>query len=280
MDGQSCYNRTMTTYSVAPPQPQTVDEALRWLSEARPGSGFIDASRIIEMSGIQQSGGYLTVGLNTTPADLIHSSLVRGQATCLAEAARYGQAAGALVLGAELTPTSALALALVALSGEIELARLQPDQTVGRTWQPLPTFLANPPSSPFLPVAVRLEASKRAHGSAFVPAPAVRGASASLHAAAASLRLDGASSDAVVIAATIALLPRSGAFFCADVAAAQLIGQPVDSQRIAAAAQQAQIVAQALLGPTFTSSAFPVHVAAHLVRKALDRAAARGLEHF
>lgn len=279
MGAQSCYNRTMTTYSVARPQPQTVAEALRWLSEETPGSGFIDASHIAGMSGIQQSGGYLTIGLNTTPADLIHSSLIRGQATCLAEAARYGQTGGALVLSAELTPTSALALALVALSVETEVARLQPDQTVVRTWQPLPAFLAYPPALPFLPVSVRMDVSKRVRGSAFVPAPAVRGASASLHAAAASLSLDSASSEAIVIAATIVLLPKSGAFFCADAAATQLIGQPVDSERIAAAAQQAQIVAQALLGPTFTASAFPVHVAAHLVRKALDRAAARSLEH-
>ncbi len=256
-------------------QPATLAEALYWLDEPTETPVRLDTGRIAEMSSIQQTGGRLTIGLNATPGDLAHSSLVRAEATCLAEAARFSQARGAESLAAEMTPISVLALALIALAAEIEVARLQPDQTVSRAWQPLIAFLESPPASRSLAVAVRLDVRRRIHGSAYVAAPAVRGAAASLQAAAASLSLDDV--EGVVAAAFIALLPKTGPLFAVEPAAALLHGKAIDPGSIAAAAQQAQASAQTRLGPTFTSTAFPVHVAAHLVRKALDRAAARCL---
>lgn len=256
-------------------QPATLAEALYRLNEPTEAPVRLDTGRIAEMSGIQQTGGRLAIGLNTTPGDLAYSSLVRAEATCLAEAARFSQARGAEALVAEMTPLSGLALALVALAAEIEVACLRPGQAVSRAWQPLIAFLENPPASRTLAVAVRLDVRRRIRGSAYVAAPAVRGAAASLQAAAASLILDKV--DGVVVSAAIALLPKEGPLFAVEPAAALLQGKAINPDGIAAAAQQAQVSAQTRLGAGFTSTAFPVHVAAHLVRKALDRAAARCL---
>lgn len=259
--------------SAARRQPANLAEALHWLSLTSATPTHFDTGRVAEMSGIQSIGGRLIIGLNTTPADLSHSSLIRSEAACLAEAARSGHNQGIITLAAGLTPTCGMALALVALAAEIELTRLRPEQAVERSRRSILPFLQEPPAPPALAVAVHLDLSDRVRGSAFVPAPAVRGASASLQAAAAGLRLD---ADGIVREAVVAVLPQSGPLFEVEVAPL-LLGQPIDPHRIAAAAQRAQVSAQTFLGPALISAAFPVHVAAHLVRKALDRAAARCL---
>lgn len=254
------------------PQPDALAQTLHRLPP-HPG----DAGGMAERTGLWQQGGRLTIGLDTSLADLAHSSLIRAGAVCLAEAARFDQSRGEISLAAslrpDLAPSSGLALALVALAAEIEIARLQPDQTVARSWQPIATFLANPPPPPSLPLAVQMAAGEDIRGSAFVPAPAVRGASATLRAAAAAL---GLAADGTVATAAVALLPLSGPLFAVETASL-LVGHPIGPDRLAAAARQAQIDAQTRLGPALAPPAFPIQVAAHLVRKALDRAAARCL---
>lgn len=236
-----------------------------------------ETGHLAETSGIYRSGGWLTIGLGATLADVAHSSLVRAEATCLAEAARFGQSRGENTLADGLrpgyAPVSGIALAVVALAAEIEVGQSQAHQTPSRSWLPVLTFLDTPLPPSSLPLSLRLKVGKGVRGSAFVPAPAVRGASASLVAAAASLTL---AADGTISAAGIALLPQSGSLFEVT-AASLLIGQAIDPDRIAAAAKQAQTVAQTRLGPTLASAAFPIQVAAHLVRKTLDRAAARCL---
>lgn len=254
---------------IVPRQPITLAEAVHGLGLSDETIRR-DSGRIVARAGIQQDGGWLTIDLNTSPADLAHSSLIRAEAACLAEAARFDQRNGALTLVAALTPVTGMALALAALVAEIETAPLPSDPMAGRAWQPTLTFLQNPPA---LALTARLDVRAPVRGSAFVPAPAVRGASATLQAAAAGLSLDG---EGKTIAAAIALLPQSGPLFAVE-AASLLIGLPIGPDPIAAAAQQAQAEAAARLGPTLASAAFPVQVAAHLVRKALDRAAARCL---
>ncbi len=244
------------------------------MSRPAPQSSHLSAPD--HLAGISQFGGYLTISCDLTPAAVAHSSLILTHAICLAEACRQPDMVLAPSLGDVLHPASPLSLALVAIEAEVALAlpvRSDPNE---RQWQTLLDFLTDPLASVFPPLAVRFAACVAACGSAFTPAPAVRGASASLRATAVFLRLNARSN--LVSAATIALLPKSGALFRIEAAAAHLRGQPLSPERISAAAQIAQASAQDALGPTFTSPAFPVHVAAHLVRKALDRAAARALE--
>lgn len=217
--------------------------------------------------GIYRVGGYLMIGLETLPADIAHSALVREWATCLAEVCRHDDIGLRAQLAEALIPGGLAALALAALQAELFLP------ATGQCWVPLAESLDNGPDRLRMATAVRIPVHGDACGSAFVPAPAVRGVVTTLQAVAASVRLD--REHRLVKAVGLALLPRYGSVLPTALAETVLRGQPVTVAAIAQAAQAVQAQTQEVLGPL--SSAFPVQVTAHLVRKALDRAAARAL---
>ncbi|MCS7038336.1 MAG: hypothetical protein RMN24_03720 [Anaerolineae bacterium] len=219
--------------------------------------------------GIYRVGGYLIIGLETAPADVAHSGLVREWATCLVEVCRYDEMGLRARLAESLMSSGPLALALAALQAELFLP------TAERRWTPLAELMDTGFEHLRTAVAVRLPLHGDACGSAFVPAPAVRGAATTLQAVAASIRLD--REHRLVRAVGLALLPRYGSIVATALAETVLRGQAVTVAAIAQAAQAVQAQTQEMLGPGPLSAAFAVPVTAHLVRKALDRAAARAL---
>lgn len=219
--------------------------------------------------GIYRVGGYLIIGLETLPADIAHSALVREWATCLAEVCRSDEIGLRARLAEVLLPTGLAILALAALQAELFLPAAE------RRWVPLAELLNVGLDHLRTAAAVRVPVHGDACGSAFVPAPTVRGAATTLQAVAASIRLDRESR--LVKAVGLALLPRYGSVLPTALAETVLRGQTVTVAAIAQAAQAVQAQVQEVLGPGPLSSAFPVQVTAHLVRKALDRAAARAL---
>jgi hypothetical protein len=221
----------------------------------------------IQRTGIHRCGGYLLIGPETAPADIAHSHLIRDHATCLAEVCRHETVLLGDHLAEGLTTNGLAALALAAL---------QADLLAGGEWAPLTELLSTAPERMRTATTIRLLVYQQACGSAFVLAPAVRGVTTSLRAVAASIWLD--PQTRLVTATGLALLPRYGPILYASLVETLLRGQPVTVAAIAEAAQAAQAQVQEVLGPgTSSSSAFPIQVTAHLVRKALDRAAARAL---
>jgi CO/xanthine dehydrogenase FAD-binding subunit len=219
--------------------------------------------------GIYRVGRYLIIGLETAPADIAHSHLIRQWATCLAEVCRHDEIGLRAHLVDGLTTGGLSTLALAALQGELFLPQAE------SRWTPLAEVLSTAPEHLRAATAVRLPCYDDACGSAFVIAPAVRGIATTLQAVAASVRLD--REHRLVRAVGLALLPRCGSIVSTALAETVLRGQPVTVAAIAQAAQAVQAQTQEMLGPGMPSSAFPVPVTAHLVRKALDRAAARAL---
>lgn len=219
--------------------------------------------------GIHRVGDYLIIGLETAPADLAHSHLIDEWATCLAEVCRHDDLALRAHLGDGLTTGGLATLALAALQGELFLPQVE------RRWVPLAELLSTAPEHLRAAVAVRLPCGDEACGSAFVVTPTVRGITTALQAVAASIRLN--RKQRLVKAVGLALLPRCGSIVVTALAETVLRGQAVTVAAIAQAAQAVQAQTQEVLGPGIPSSAFPVSMTAHLVRKALDRAAARAL---
>jgi len=219
--------------------------------------------------GIYRVGRYLIIGLETAPADIAHSQLICEWATCLAEVCRYEDISLRAHLADGLTTGGLPTLALAALQGELFLPQTE------RHWAPLAELLSTGPEYLRAATMVRLSIHNDACGSAFVVAPAVRGIATTLQAVAASVRLD--PEHRLVRAVGLALLPRCGSIVFTALAETVLRGQAVTVAAIAQAAQAVQAQTQEMLGPGMPSSAFPVPVTAHLVRKALDRAAARAL---
>lgn len=219
--------------------------------------------------GIYRVGGYLIIGLETSPAVIAHSVLIREWATCLVEVCRYDEIGLRAHLAESLMNGGLLVLALAALQAELFLPKGE------QRWVALAELLDAGSERLRTAVAVRLPLHGDACGSAFVPAPAVRGAATTLQAVAASIRLD--REHRLVRAVGLALLPRYGSIVATALAETVLRGQAVTVAAIAQAAQAVQAQTQEMLGPGPLSAAFAVPVTAHLVRKALDRAAARAL---
>ena len=244
----------------------------------------IDTSRLSERNGIHQFGGRLLIGLNMTLAELARSSLVRSQATCLQEACAYLPlvADKPLALAFAGLPASLNApppdfwpplVALLALDAEVELAWLGASERVEQILVPLAELSSETFPQPVLPLAVSFPVTDSMGGSAFVPVPATPGMAPTPLAAA--VRLAFAADAQTVASARIALVSPAGAPARVPSAEDCLQGRPLDPESIGAAAQGAQHFALAQWPATSTARSYPIQLAAHLVRTALDRAAAR-----
>ncbi len=265
-------------------QAATAEDAPATLGTSGEG---LDLSRLEERGGIHQLGGRIRIGLNVTVVELARSSLVITQAACLHEACTVDPLAAGLPLGrafpvfpphadglpAELRP---LLVALAALDAELELAELGAGDRIERVLVPLAAPPAEAAASAVLPLSVSFPVGSGRIGSAFVPAPSAHAMSAAPVACAARLAL---SADVRTIAAAgVALLSPAGACLRVPPAEACLQGHPANAETIGAAGLAAQQLAMAQWPVTTPAAGYAIHLAAHLVRTALDRAIARALD--
>lgn len=284
-----CYNAAMTL-SRQVLYPTTLAEALHLLAEqggsahAVPGAGsgalfvtaggaYISTARLHEMAGIQQLGGRIAIGFNTTHANLARASLIRSNALCLTEAAERHADAGATLGQALRDPQSApdILLALTVLDAEIEMAAPGLDSAPDRRWLRLADVLARPLPELCLLVAVRFRAPWRRSGSALVHERVAPGMKPSLHAAAAHLSLD---QDAIS-AVSLALAPADGYPVRLEHTADVLLGQPVTPELFDFATRSAQKEILSLYPSPESDCDFYIDLSGHLVRKALNLAVAR-----
>jgi CO/xanthine dehydrogenase FAD-binding subunit len=158
-------------------RPNTLAEALRIL--ARPvqvvvtaggppidlpaGAMILDTSRIQAMSGVQQLGEWLQVGVNTTYAAILRSRLFCPDACCLMDACaiREVETPGGTLLHDLLAEDvgNVLLLGLITLEAEVELAWLDPSAGIQRQWYALARGIPQPPEAPHLLLNVRFRAT-------------------------------------------------------------------------------------------------------------------------
>lgn len=238
-----------------------------------PAGVSLDLSRLHERNGVHQLGGRVLIGLNTTLAELAHSSLVQTQAACLAEAAEQAPGPGLSLALALAAPDRLIPLALSALDAEIELAEMEEGE-MRRRWQGLALFLDRQPALA-LPLALRFARLGRGAGSALARQTLPPGMLPSLHAAAAALRLEGER----IAAAALAILPASGPPRTLPPAAAALIGL-APAAALDQIGEHARAALAAALPPPPPAASFYVDLSAHLLRQALARALARAAALF
>jgi CO/xanthine dehydrogenase FAD-binding subunit len=277
-------------------RPETLIEAVQILAEygqrtciiggseypppgLTPSHVIIDASRLTDMAGIHQLGGRIAIGVNTPHSAIARSSLIRTHGVCLAEACEEANhpAASLLLYDFQALAASPPTLpALVALDAEIESAWDADKGAVERGWSGLDSF-GNPAIArdAHMVLAVRFSVGGAASGSASIFAAPPAGTDALLRSAAVRLSLDAAKR--VIVAAKIVLAPRQGAPFSSPAAAELLRNHPPTPDLIEQAAHAALLDAQQHLPASTPKSTYRIELAAHLVRRALDRALARAL---
>ena len=272
--------------------PRTVEETLRLLQSygeravlmagpeipvglAEPPEALVDVGRLAEMVGIHQFAGSVTVGLNVTLNDMTHASLIRSGAMCLAEACERDPNPNATLTHHLLrppTPRPFTLLALLTLAAEVEVAR--PDPIVGarRVWRALERAWEGRIAADELPLAVHFAASAPREGSALADARPAAGLRALSLAACARLRL--ADDSEKVETACVAALLAQGPPIRIPQAERALVGRPIGAEIIEEAAHAAQRLAEKTFRAA-SRSAYDINPTAHLVRQALDHAAAR-----
>ena len=241
-----------------------------------PDAILIDTANIIEMSGIHQMGGRMIIGMNATYAELAHASLIRSRATCLAEACELSDDPFGATLARALRPRESFSdvfLALAILAAEVETARLGPSGAVERAWIPITeTSDRDSAESARLWLAARFAVGNIRTGSALIPAAPPSGTTSVVQAVAAYVGLDTDSESVVTV--RVFINPAEGTPIGSETVA-NLIGLTLEPDVIetAARAVQADIVEQLPVQPA--GREYHIDLVAHLVRQALDRAAAR-----
>lgn len=274
-------------------RPTTIAQALQLLAEngdraviiggaTIPPAGLesdtilIDVGGIFELSGIHQMAGRLVIGMNATHAELAHASLIRSRATCLAEACELDEDPFGATLAHDLRPRdsySDVLLSLATLEAEVEIARLGSSDSVERTWLPLSDVWGKSPAGETkLLLAAGFAAGNRSSGSALISATPPAGTSTTVRAAGAHVGLD--ADGETVATVRVFVNPAVGPPIGSETAAS-LIGLTLEPDVIEAAARavQADIVDQ--LPAQSAEREYHIDLVAHLVRQALDRAAAR-----
>ncbi|NOX62851.1 MAG: hypothetical protein GXP42_13035 [Chloroflexi bacterium] len=273
--------------------PRTVEETLRLLQAfgdratlvagpeipaglPEPPEALVDVGRLAEMAGVHQFAGSVTIGLNATLNDIAHTSLVRMGATCLAEACERDPNPNATLLNHLLRPPNPrpfTLLALLTLAAEVDVAFLDPAMGVRRTWRILENVWEGRIAAAELPLAVRFAATKKYEGSALADARPMSTLRALSVAACARVGLAGETEK--VETARVALLLAQGPPKRMPETERMVLGRPIGVESIEAAAHAAQSEAETAFRAMSVGS-YDINPTAHLVRLALDHAAARG----
>lgn len=276
--------------------PDTLDEAVQMLAEygqraclvggsespppsIRHSGIFIDTSHLADLAGIHQLGGRVIIGANTPHSIIARSSLIRLHGACFAEASEETNHPSASVLTYDLRPATSFPvtiLALSALSAEIESARLDSEGGTKREWSPIEDVW-NPSIvwTSRLALAVRFSVGGQTSGSALIAVNPPPGTDAAIQATAAYLSLK--PDQKTITNVKVVLAPRQGVPFTSPSAVAQLLGNAPDPARIEQAAQAALSDARVHFSPSPPTTAYPIDLAAHLTRQALDKSLARAL---
>ena len=270
-----------------PLRPDTLAEALDILarpvlvqvtaggppSRLHPHALLMDASRVMEMSGIHRMGGEIIVGVNNDWDRLMRSPLLWPGAACLVDAASLMEEetpGGALLhaLDAE-RPDNPIILALTALDARIELAVRAGPGAIRRQTLPLQEAVQSPPELPHLPLNVRFSVPFSAAGSALRRQTGLSPLQPDARSVAAFVSLDPASG--LIASARLALaIPKAWPVLCP--AAGMLAGRPPDREAIEAAVRLAQ---RDCSQPRSSAPQFSLALSSHLIRETLDHAIAR-----
>lgn len=146
-------------------------DILPWAREGRAGDveidTLIDVSRVVELSGYQQIGGRIRLGANVVWQDFLTDPVLAGSLPCMAfcsvwfaddQIRQQATLAGNLV---NASPAADGTPPVIALNGDIEIARLDGDTVVTRT-MPVADFISGPGRTDLKPgeivVAVTVDA--------------------------------------------------------------------------------------------------------------------------
>ncbi len=239
----------------------------------QPHALLMDVGRISEMAGIHRLGGELVVGVNSSWAGLMRSSLLHPGAACLTDAAALMEAeqpGGALLHALDAThPHNPILLALAALDAQIELAVRESPQRVIRQTLSVQNALQSAPQAPHLPLSVHFSLPLLATGSALYRESELSPLQPDAWAAAAVVSLDPAHGR--IARARLALTsPESWPLLCSSVAALQ--GQEPKKEAVEAVVRLAQ---RNYPQPRASTPQFSLVLSSHLIRETLDRAIAR-----
>jgi len=272
-------------------QPHSVAEAVRLMSDYQgyplvlAGRGipplaetnqaiFLDTGRLDSLSGIAQLGGVLTIGLNTTYDEVIASSLIQAGAACLIDAAHEGSkvalgGAFAFDLQRPLAAFPTIA-ALLALETEVELAYMESGGQPVSAWQPLTDYLSSPPPNPHLLMRLRLTLPPKPCGTALVLSRLPGGTDSPVQALAVTLALSGV--DGRLVDVTVTIAERGVLPYALTATAHALVGAKITQERIE---QAVQIALTEVSVEDAQPQPFAINLTPHLLRQALDKAAAR-----
>ncbi len=143
-----------------------------------PPVALVDVSRIEEMTAIYRQGDHIYVGAAATHAQIVGSDLLREHATCLVESCGViggPQVRNVATIGgnvAHALPAADGTVSLVALEAEAQVARLDEEGHIQRSWLPILHLFLGPGRSAVDPTrelitAFRFPARMPHEGSAF-----------------------------------------------------------------------------------------------------------------
>ena len=257
------------------------------LDEGRmaPPAALVDISRVAEMRGIEMDGGHIYLGAATTHTEIVASPLLREHATCLVESCGViggPQVRNVATIGgnvAHALPAADGTVSLVALGAEAEVARLDDDGNVRRTWHPILDLFLGPGKSAVdhtreLIVRFRFPARAPHEGSAFDRIMRPQGVALPILGMAARVRLtpDGERYERV----HLCIGPAGPVPFRAREAERILTGQPTDSEEALYQAVEAALrEARLRTSKHRATKAYRQEMVRVLMRRIIPRAVAR-----
>lgn len=243
-----------------------------------PARTVVDVTRIPGLDSIFEDNGFVTVGATATHAQISASPLIRTTAPLLASAC--GSVGGPQIRSVSTLvgnvvnalPAADGAVALFALDAEAQVTSLH-----GQVWMPIADLYEGVGACTLDPcvqmvTALRFRPLASDTGCACQRLARRRALSLPIVVVAAIVGLeDGLCSDARIAVGPVAPTP-----FRAAAAEQELVGQPVNAQRIAQAASLAADAAQPRSSTLRGSSEYRVAMVEVLVRRALTNAAGLG----
>ncbi len=250
-----------------------------------PPAALVDISRVEIMRAIYQEGDHIHVGAAATHTQIVQSELLGEHATCLVESCGViggPQVRNVATIGgnvAHALPAADGTVSLVALEAEAEVARLDEDGRVHRSWRPILDLFLGPGQSAVdstreLIVAFRFRARQPHEGSAFDRIMRPQGIALPILGMAARVRLssDGKRFEHV----SLCIGPAGPVPFRAHGAEQVLVGQSADSDEVLYQAVEAALREARLRTSKYRATkAYREEMVRVLMRRIIPRAVAR-----
>jgi carbon-monoxide dehydrogenase medium subunit len=249
-----------------------------------PVDALVDVTRIGEMTGIHETGGWIIIGAAVTHTTLVESPMLAQAATCLVESCGViggPQVRNVATLGGNVAhglPAGDGTLSLVALDAEAEIAGrpTHDDGRAWREWRPVETLFKGPGKSTVdqtreLIVRFRFKPAGAGEASAFKRIMRPQGVALPILGMATWLRVNGE----LVETARIALGPAGPTPMRARQAEDFLRGKPIDDSTLAEAAGLILAEARLRTSKHRATSEYRRELVSVLARRALRLAAHR-----